>query len=122
MTMYIYAIANPENMPKAEIAIREELEKLLADGITPDELTAARAGYLQNQIVDRADDAQLASTLNKQVQAGRSMGYYSELEQRLNALTPDDVLAALKKHVDLDHIAIVVAGDFGRKPPDPAGE
>ncbi|MFV0444789.1 MAG: M16 family metallopeptidase [Planctomycetaceae bacterium] len=112
--MYIYAIANPLNMKKAEVAIREELERLLADGITDDELKAAREGYLQNQIVDRADDAELASTLNNQSEAGRTIMYYADLEARLNALTPEDVLKALQKHVDLKHIVVVVAGDFAK--------
>jgi zinc protease len=113
-TMYIYAIANPANMAKAEVAIREEIEKLLADGVTPSELTAARDGYLQNQIVERSDDAELAATLNKQAEAGRDVLYYTNLEKQLQTLTPDDVLAALKKHVRLDRIAIVVAGDFAK--------
>jgi zinc protease len=112
--MYIYAIANPTNMPKAEVAIREELERLLAEGITPSELTAARDGYLQNQIVERADDATLASTLNKASEAGRTMQYYADLESRLNALTPNDVGEALRKHISPSRIAIVVAGDFAK--------
>ena len=113
MTMVVYAIANPDNMPKAEVAIREEIEKLLAEGVTQAELDAARDGYLQNQIVDRADDNELASTLNKAVRAERTMMYYADLEKNLRALSTADVQAALQKHLDLNHLAIVVAGDFG---------
>ncbi|MCA9053420.1 MAG: insulinase family protein [Planctomycetaceae bacterium] len=112
MTMIVYAIANPTNMPKAEVAIREEIEKLLAEGVTQEELDAARDGYLKNQIVERSDDSELASTLNKALQAERTMLYYADLESRLRALTIEDVQAALKKNLTLDRYAIVVAGDF----------
>lgn len=113
-TMLIYAIANPTNMPRAEVAIREELDKLLAEGISQAELDAARDGYLQNQIVDRSEDSQLAATLNKSAEAGRTMQYYADLETKLRGLTTADVLTALRKHVHPDHIAVVVAGDFAK--------
>lgn len=116
-TLLVYAIANPDNMPKAEQAIRQELERLLADGVTTAELDAAREGYLQNQIVDRADDAQLAALLNKSAEAQRSILYYAELESRLRSLQPKDVLQALRSHLRLDHLAVVVAGDFARSRP-----
>jgi zinc protease len=121
-TMLIFAIANPGNMKKAEVAIREELDRLLKDGVTQAELDAARDGYLQNQIVERADDSQLGSTLNKNAESGRNMQYYADLETKLKALQPADVLAALKKHVDPNHIAVVVAGDFAKVQPPMAGQ
>ena len=111
-TMLVYAIANPKNMPRAEVAIRDEIARLLESGVTAAELDAARDGYLQNQIVERSDDAELATYLNKCTEARRTMLYYAELESQLRALRTDDVLAALKKHLSLDHIAVVVAGDF----------
>jgi zinc protease len=113
-TLLVYAIANPVNMAKAEQAIREELERLLAEGVTAEELKAARQGYLQNQIVDRSDDAQLAALLNRCTEAGRSILYYAELEEKLQQLQPEDVLAALRRHVRLDRLAVAVAGDFAK--------
>ncbi len=122
MTMLVYAITNPVNMSKVETAIAEEMERLLEQGITQAELDAAREGYLENQIVERAEDTRLASLLNKNLLAGRSMSYYADLESRLNRLTVDDVNRALKKWVDLKKFAIAVAGDFANKVPksDPA--
>jgi len=34
----ISAISNPKNVPRVEVAAREELERLLRDGITQEEL------------------------------------------------------------------------------------
>lgn len=114
-TLLLYAIVNPENAPKAEAAIREEVERWLKEGVTEEELKDAREGYLQNQIIERAEDAQLAALLTRSAEVGRDMLYYSRLEQQLNALTTADVLKALQKHVSLDHLAAVLAGDFARK-------
>ena len=40
------------------------------------------------------------------------MAYYADLEKKINALTPADVLAALKKYIDPKKLVVVDAGDF----------
>jgi zinc protease len=40
------------------------------------------------------------------------MAFYSELEKRINALTPEQVLESLKKYIDPKKLVIVDAGDF----------
>ena len=57
---YIYAISNPDNIPKVRKVIAEELEKLLKDGVTEAELAEAKTGYLQKQTVARSSDSGLA--------------------------------------------------------------
>ncbi|MBX3439990.1 MAG: insulinase family protein, partial [Planctomycetaceae bacterium] len=101
-----------DNMPKVEAAIREELDLLLKDGITAEELAAAKQGYLEKEKIDRADDAQLASTLRSTLYTGRTMQYYANLEKKINALTVDDVNKVLRKYVDPEKIALAIAGDF----------
>ncbi|MEZ6050951.1 MAG: insulinase family protein [Planctomycetaceae bacterium] len=111
-TFGMYAIANPENMPKVEAAISEELARLLKDGITEEELAAASQGYLEKQKVTRSEDSQLAATLRSNLFVGRSMEYYADLENKINALTVEDVNTVLRKYIDPAHIALAVAGDF----------
>ena len=50
--------------------------------------------------------------------AGRSMNYYTDLEQNIEALTTQDVLAALKKHLNPERLNIVAAGDFKKEKKD----
>jgi zinc protease len=114
-TMSIFAITNPENIDKVKSAIREELDLLLKEGVTEDELAAAKSGYLQKQGVDRSNDASLARILAETLDAGRSMEYHAHLEAKITALTADQVQAALKKYVDPERFVIVTAGDFGSK-------
>ena len=113
-TFLAYAITNPANIGKVETAIREEIEKLLADGITEEELAAAQRGYLERQIVDRSDDKQLALLLTSTLHYDRDMSHYSRREQAVKALSTDGVLDALRRRFDLDHLVVVVAGDFER--------
>jgi zinc protease len=112
--LMIYAITNPANMAKVETAIREELERLLGEGITAEELAAAQRGYLEQQNLRRADDGTLASTLADTLHTDRTMAYYADLEQQIAGLTVDRVNAALREHIDLDRLALVEAGDFAK--------
>jgi len=107
-----YAIANPDNIPKVEVAIREELEKILSEGITQEELDAAQKGFLERQTVEWSDDKQLAGILAATTRNGRDMSYYSNREKLILDLTTESVQQALQKRLDLNHLAIVVAGDF----------
>ena len=80
---YMAASCKPDNIDRVKTAIREELDRLLKDGITEQELAAAKQGYLQRQNVSRTNDAQLASVLTSTSQAGRTMKHYAELEKRM---------------------------------------
>lgn len=113
-TFMAYAIMNPDNREKVEKAIREELELIVKEGITESELASAKKGYLENQKVEFASDASLVRYLSSTLQEQRSMLFYRELEDRLLTLSTAEVQATLKKYLDLEHLAIAVAGDFER--------
>ena len=109
---YMYAICNPENMPKVEKAIREELDLLLKDGITAEELAAAKQGFLQGEQVARTEDPQLAAIIEESLEANRTMKYHADLEARVLKVTPEDVVKACRKYLDPKKLVIVEAGDF----------
>ncbi len=108
------AIAAPENIEKLERAFREEVTFALKDGFTAEELRTAKAGWLQSNQVDRAQDSSLASTLRLYLFEGRTLNWDRELEQQVARLTPAAVLAAMRRHIDPAKITIVKAGDFKR--------
>jgi len=109
---YMYAICNPENMAKVKTALREELERILKEGVTEEELETAKKGYLQSVHVGLSDDANLVQTLQTNLSAGRTMQYYADLESQIEKLTPAQVVEALRKHVDPKQLFVVAAGDF----------
>lgn len=111
----VMAICNPANIGKVETAVREEIELLLKNGPTEDELKKAKEGYLQRQEVSRTDDATLAQQLNTTLLVGRTMAFTRDQEAKIAALTAEDVTKALRKYVDVKKLHIVTAGDFAKQ-------
>ncbi len=109
-----YAIYNPANSERLIKAIREELEKVQKEGFTAEELNAARSGYLQSRQVSRAQDNELAGKLNSYLYYNRTMGFDADFDKKIEALTPESVNAAMKKHIDPAKLTIIQAGDFAK--------
>ncbi|PWU15536.1 MAG: insulinase family protein [Verrucomicrobia bacterium] len=111
----ITAICNPQNIGRVEKAAREELERLLRDGVTTEELEKAKQGYLQTRKVGRANDAALAGMLTGLRHIGRTMTFEADVEKSIGALTAEQVQAALRKYIDPAKLVVVTAGDFETK-------
>lgn len=114
-TLTVSAIANPENAPKVDAVIKEELDKLLKSGVTADEVARAKKGYLQSQHVQRTSDGQLAGLLGSTLYVDRTMKFYAEQEKQIESLTGEQIVAALRKYVDPKRLVVVTAGDFEAK-------
>jgi zinc protease len=115
----VFAISAPQNTDKVEHAVMEELQRALKDGFTSEEVGSARAGWLQSRAVARAQDGGLAQTLAGDEFLGRTLQWDATLEERVRALTPEDIVAALRRHIDPAKLTIIKGGDFGK--PDGAG-
>jgi zinc protease len=112
----ITAICNPRNIGRVETAAREELDRLVRDGVTQEELEQARRGYLEARIVGRSSDPALAGLLNSLTHEKRTMEFEAALEKNIRALTPGQVSTAWRTHVDPKNLVVVTAGDFEAKP------
>jgi zinc protease len=108
----IYAITNPDNMGKLSGIVREEVAKLLKDGVSASELNEGKSAMIQQMKVERSDDGSLASELATGLFLGRNYLFYSELEKRISDLKPDEVQKTLQKVIDPSRLIIVEAGDF----------
>ncbi len=113
-----FAIYAPENAEKLEVAFKEEMEKMLADGFTAEELEAAKSGYIQNRGMSRSDDRSLSGTLNEYLNLDRKMMWDAEMEKKIMALTPEQIKKAMNKHLDMAKLVVIKAGDF-EKPLEP---
>jgi len=109
-----FAIYAPENVGKLEQAFKEEMEKVLKDGFTEDELKAAKSGYLQSRQVSRAQDNVLASTLSNNLYLGRTMDWDADFEKKIEELTPGKIKSAFDKHMDYKKMVIIKAGEFSK--------
>lgn len=109
-----YAIAAPENIAKVEAAFRDEWRKLLADGITADELKDAVDGLLKARTRGRGEDSALVGALGSNAYLGRTMQWHAELDAKLQTLTIEQVNAALKKHYADSAFSVFAAGDWDK--------
>ena len=116
-SLTIQAIAAPQNMAKVEALVREELAKLVKDGITAEELKDAVAGTLTEREQGRADDGSVAGMLTDQLFFGRTMQFTADLDAKYAALTLDQVNAAIRKHLKPEALSVFLAGDFAKKAP-----
>jgi len=115
-----FAIYAPQNAAKLEAAFKEEIARMLKDGFTPEEVKAAKAGWLQSRQVSRAQDAELAGKLKSYLFLDRTLAWDAEVDKKVEALTPEQIVAALRKHIDPAKISIVKAGDFAKAAAKPA--
>jgi zinc protease len=113
-SFFSYAIYAPENAAKLEAAFKEEINKVVTDGFTAEEIAAAKSGWSQSRVVNRAQDPSLAGALNYYLFIQRDLKWDEAFEQKVLALTPEQVNAAMKKHIRLDKINIIKAGDFAK--------
>lgn len=109
------AICAPENAPKVEASFRDELAKILTDGYSAEEVAAAKKAWLQSRTMSRSNDSQLAGRLSTMSFLGRTMAWDQQLEDEVAALTPAQIQAAMKKHLDLSKASFFRAGDFDAK-------
>jgi zinc protease len=111
---FAYAIYAPENLTRLEAAFKEELALALDKGFKPEEIAAAKASWLQSQATGRAQDRELSMRLNADQFNGRTLAFQADLEKKVQALGNDQILAALRKHLDPSKLNIARAGDFAK--------
>ncbi len=119
-TFMANAIYAPQNVTKLEAVFKEELEKALKDGFTAEEVKAAKSGWLQSRQVSRAQDNELVNTLSNGLYLNRTLAWDAGIEKKIEALTPDQILTAMRKHIDPARITIIKAGDFAKAAKKPA--
>ena len=106
------ALSNPQNTPKVEASMVDEIKRTLKEGFAADEVAAAQKSWLQERMVGRSEDGQLVGMLANRTRFDRTMEYDKQFEAKVAALTPDQITAAFRKHVDPAALTIVKAGDF----------
>ncbi len=116
----ISAIAAPQNLAKVETAVGEELARLLKDGFTAEELARAKSGLLQQRAQNRTSDASLAAGWNFNLDHGRTFAWSQALDDKIKALTLDQVNAATRKNIDPSRLSVFIAADQAKMKADAA--
>ncbi len=106
------AIFAPENRARLETALREEISRAHRDGFSAEEVEAGKRALLALRRLARTDDGALAGGLARLAQRDRTAEFLAQNDRRTEALTPDEVNAALRKYLRLDALTVAIAGDF----------
>ena len=125
MGMFLgYAISNPANVAKVEVSFKDELTQVLEKGYTPEEIESGKKSWLQSRQVSRANDNELVGRITNNEYLSRTMSFDEGIEEKVKALTPEQVRQTMKKYIDVNALSIFKAGDFAKaaaSPPPPAG-
>ncbi|AYR25669.1 M16 family metallopeptidase [Herbaspirillum rubrisubalbicans] len=112
--LVIHAIATPQNMDKVDAAVREELERLLKDGFSEDELLRAKSGILQQRNQQRSSDGGMATGWTALLNLDRSFLWQQQLDLKLADLTLAQLNAAVRKYIDPARMTVVMARDAAK--------
>lgn len=107
-----YAIYAPENRDAVEKAFKEEIEKVLKEGFTDEEIALAKKGWSESQNLGRAQDRSLVGKFDSNLFLDRTMMWDAAMEEKVSKLTKEQINAAMKKYVDLSKMTFVKSGDF----------
>jgi zinc protease len=108
----VSAIFAPGNRARVERAIREELARAVRDGFGAAEVRGGAKALIEARRLARRSDRALAGQLAEHSYRQRRFDWDARLEARLAALTPKQVDAALRRHIDPARLSVMSAGDF----------
>jgi zinc protease len=106
------AISNPKNTPRVEASFADELSKTLSGGFTAEEVAAAKKALHDQRVVGRSQDGALLGLIATREEFDRTLDWDTQMDAKLDALTVDQVNAAFRRHVSVNQLSIVKAGDF----------
>jgi zinc protease len=106
------AIFAPQNQPKVEAALQEEVARALKDGFTQQELDESRVGLLNQRRLGRAQDPAVAGALVNNLYLQRRFALQQATDDAIAALTLAQVNAALRRYIDPAKWVVIWAGDF----------
>lgn len=107
-----FAIFAPENADPVVEAFQDVMSEVLGEGFTSEEIEAAKNGFLDRAQNARASDGTVAGQLNSQLFTDRTYEFTTNQEAAIRALTGEQILNAMRRHIDVSKISIFRAGDF----------
>lgn len=110
----IAGLVAPQNAARFEQAVREEIERMLKEGFTAKEIGDAKNGLLQERLLERSQDGVVAQTWAGFLETERTFAFSKRIEDRIRTLTPAEVSAAVRRHIDPAKLTVVIAGDTSK--------
>ncbi|NOZ00217.1 MAG: insulinase family protein [Chloroflexi bacterium] len=106
---YVSAGVNPANVQKATDLIVEELKRFVERGVTAEELLDSQTNFVGRLPLSLESNAVAGALLNIE-RYDLGLDYYRRYPALVHAVTPESVLAAARKYIHPDKLAIATAG------------
>lgn len=115
----IYAIHAPENSKRLQTAITQELDRILADGFSDQEVQQAVTAILNFRKLARARDEVLVSSWINYLQLERTFAWSAHIDTELSKLTAEQVNQAVKKWIKPSELSVALAADQAKQKTTP---
>jgi zinc protease len=106
----VSAGVNPQNIKKATDLIISELKRFVDDGVTTDELADTQANFIGRLPLSLESNGGVANALLNIERYELGLDYYRRYGDLVRDVTRESVLAAARKYIDTNKLAIAVAG------------
>ncbi|WP_121352478.1 M16 family metallopeptidase [Flavisolibacter nicotianae] len=111
----LYAAYNPLYRGRVDSALRQEIDRAIKGGFTKDELEKSVGSLLEQNKTSLGSNEFLANLLRSYLRDERDLADFLQFENKVKALTPDAVNAAMRKYFDPSKLVIIYAGDFAKQ-------
>ncbi len=106
----VSAGVNPSNVKKTVDLVTRELERFVSKGVTKSELADSQANFIGRLPLSLESNGGVANALLNIERYDLGLDYYRGYVERIRAVTPRDVLAAVQKYIDPERLGISIAG------------
>jgi len=106
----ISAGVNPTNVRKAIDLIKTEITRIVANGVSSEELADSQANFIGRLPLSLESNAGVASALLNIERFDLGLDYYLRYPDLVREVKPEAVLKAIQKYLDPDKLAIAIAG------------
>jgi zinc protease len=106
----------PALLDKGVAATRRELDKWWKDGVTDQELAGRKQGIIGSYQVGLSTTGGIAGTILADIQRGYELSWLDDYPKAVNALTRDQVNAAIRTHLNPSNMVLVKVGSIVAAP------
>ncbi|MCH7520208.1 MAG: insulinase family protein [Candidatus Marinimicrobia bacterium] len=106
----IHGTFAPDLLSAGKKATLVQFDKWLKDGVTAEELSAKKTTFTGTFRVGLATTRGMASTILGILERGKQLAYIDEYVDEINAVTLEEVNAAIRKYIRRDNLIQVAAG------------
>ncbi len=107
---YISAGVNPANVEKAIALITEELRRFVEEGVSEEELRDSQTNFIGRLPLALESNAGVAGALLNIERYDLGLDYYRRYPDLVRSVTRESALAAARKYLRVDALAIATAG------------